>query len=76
MYAAPLANARVVDQAAWFLSMFKNDTLLRFILLDPISWVSLAACGAGEQECAFAGVAGTYFLCEGRLVGDIYRDAL
>ena len=60
MYAAPLPKARVIDQSAWFLSMFKNRPLLRFILLDPISWVSLAGCGAGEQDCAFAGVAGNH----------------
>jgi hypothetical protein len=29
-----------------------------FVIFLRVSWVSLAGCGAGEEECAFAGVAG------------------
>ena len=29
-----------------------------FVIFLRVSWVSLAGCGAGEEEVAFAGVAG------------------
>ena len=42
--------------AAGHRSAFQRDEQLLFFL--RVSWVSLAGCGAGEQEVALAGIAG------------------
>jgi hypothetical protein len=48
----PLATIRVSKAPVPFCGMSRLLIFLR------VSWVSLAGCGAGEEEVAFAGVAG------------------
>ncbi len=36
----------------------------RLLFFLRVSWISLAGCGAGEEEVAFAGVAGKEYLAD------------